>query len=220
MICPAFGLQTVWPMSANPITNISPHTIPTTGADPKLSQSGNLRDFSWHDYSAIDRWSTGGSEVQRDWAIVNLLEGVRRRWRRERRRRAVGRAYDMALEIARYVPYGSEVLDVGCGNGLIAHHLSAILGTVVLGIDLSENTRAPIAYQRYDGSHFPVTDKSLDAVLLCYVLHHAQDLGLVLVELSRVLRDHGTAIVYEDMPGSIFDRGVCWSHNLQWRHRT
>jgi cyclopropane fatty-acyl-phospholipid synthase-like methyltransferase len=33
------------------------------------------------------------------------------------RRRKVGRAYDMALEIARILKPGSAVLDVGCGNG-------------------------------------------------------------------------------------------------------
>src|SRR5678816_1759754 len=66
-----------------------------------------------------------------------LPMGLVRRWRRELRRRKVGRAYDMALEIARAIPYGSRVLDVGCGNGYIAHHLSALLGTTVAGIDLS-----------------------------------------------------------------------------------
>ena len=37
-------------------------------------------------------------------------------------------AYDMAKEIALYVPAGQRVLDVGCGSGYIAHHLSALLG--------------------------------------------------------------------------------------------
>src|SRR5438552_1265763 len=44
-----------------------------------------------------------------------VIDGLKRRWVRERRRRKVGRAYDMALEIARLVPPGSEILDVGCG---------------------------------------------------------------------------------------------------------
>src|ERR1700752_5030663 len=61
--------------------------------------------------------------------------GIRRRWLRERRRRKVARAYDMALEIARVIPHGSQVLDVGCGTGFIAHHLSAMMGTAVIGID-------------------------------------------------------------------------------------
>ena len=51
-----------------------------------------------------------------------LVNGIMRRLKRERRRRKVGRAYDMALEIARAVPHGSEILDVGCGNGFIAHN--------------------------------------------------------------------------------------------------
>src|SRR2546421_13102845 len=107
--------------------------------------------------------------------LKRICEGLRRRWLRERRRRKVGRAYDMALEIARVIPRGSEVLDIGCGNGFIAHHLSALLGTSVVGIDVMDATHAPIDYRQYDGREFPVADNSVDAVLLCYVLHHAQD---------------------------------------------
>src|SRR5213593_3106590 len=82
-----------------------------------------------------------------------LRRGIRRRWARERRRRKVGRAYDMALEIARVIPRGAEVLDVGCGNGFIAHHLSAMLGKSVTGIDVMNATEAPIDYRRYAGLH-------------------------------------------------------------------
>ena len=149
-----------------------------------------------------------------------LLEGIQRRWRRERRRRKVGRAYDMALEIARYVPLNSRVLDVGCGNGFIAHHLSALLGANVIGIDLEATTAAVIDYRKFDGSNFPVADGDVDAVLLCYVLHHTQDLDVVLSELRRVLSEHGLAIVYEDIPAAWWDRIVCWTHNLKWRKRT
>src|ERR1044071_5143135 len=101
--------------------------------------------------------------------------GIKRRWLRERRRRKVGRAYDMALEIARVLPPGTEVLDVGCGNGFIAHHLSAMLGASVVGVDVGADTDARIDYRRYDGAHIPLADNSVDAVLLCYVLHHVQD---------------------------------------------
>lgn len=146
-----------------------------------------------------------------------------RRWRRERRRRKVGRAYDMALEIARVLPIaatGMRVLDVGCGNGYIAHHLSAILGTRVAGIDLAPATEAPIEYRQFDGTRFPFAKQSLDAVLLCYVLHHAQDLGALMNELRRVLRGNGQVVVYEDMPLNWCDRFVCGLHNRQWLSRT
>jgi ubiquinone/menaquinone biosynthesis C-methylase UbiE len=137
-----------------------------------------------------------------------------------RRRRKVGRAYDMALEIARVVNPGATVLDVGCGNGLIAHHLTGLLKARVIGLDVTNFTFASIDYVPYDGRHFPVRDHSVDAVLLCYVLHHAHDARLVLNEVRRVLRKDGRVIVYEDNPSSWWDRAVCWSHNLQWQART
>jgi len=152
--------------------------------------------------------------------LDTFLTGMKRRWRRERRRRKVGRAYDMALEIARVLPRGSEVLDVGCGNGFIAHHLSAMLGTAVLGIDLEKTTEAPIDYRKYDRVKFPTPDNSFDAVLLSYVLHHAQDVRVVLDEIKRVVRDGGFAIIYEDIPETWWDRFICSMHNLQWRNRT
>ena len=126
----------------------------------------------------------------------------------------------MALEIARVIPRGSEVLDVGCGNGYIAHHLSALLGTNVTGIDVADCTDAPINYRQYDGGEFPAANASFDAIVLAYVLHHAQDIHLMLEEMKRVLRPGGVAIIYEDMPETLWDRFICWTHNLKWRKRT
>ncbi|HEX6186666.1 MAG TPA: class I SAM-dependent methyltransferase [Pyrinomonadaceae bacterium] len=158
-----------------------------------------------------------------DFAVGPLTtagNGVKRRWLRERRRRKVGRAYDMAMEIARVVPRGSEVLDVGCGNGYIAHHLSALLGKSVTGIDVAGSTDAPIDYRQYNGREFPAPDSSFDAVVLAYVLHHAQDVHLMLGEMKRVLRPGGVAIIYEDIPATAWDRFICWTHDLKWRKRT
>jgi SAM-dependent methyltransferase len=149
-----------------------------------------------------------------------FLDGIRRRLKRERRRRKVGRAYDMAIEIASLLPRHSRVLDVGCGNGFIAHHLSALVGTSVVGIDLEPATEAAIDYQQFDGRTFPVADRSVDAAVLCYVLHHAQDLKTTLDELNRVVTRDGIAVVYEDMPDRWWDRLVCLIHDLKWRNRT
>jgi SAM-dependent methyltransferase len=152
-------------------------------------------------------------------AAAAVVSGVDRRWRRERRRRKVGRAYDMALEIARVIPHGSQVLDVGCGNGFIAHHLTSMLGKPVMGIDVAPTTEARIDFRCFDGQRLPVPDRSFDAVLLCYVLHHAQDLQTLLNEFRRVLRHRGKVIVYEDIPRRVWDRVVCWIHDRQWRRR-
>src|SRR6266566_1594392 len=109
------------------------------------------------DLSSADEFTaeTLSSQRWRRELLDGLVDGIKRRWARERRRRKVGRAYDMALEIARAIPHGSEVLDVGCGKGFIAHHLSAMLGTSVVGIDVTNETEAPIDYRRYDGQRFP-----------------------------------------------------------------
>lgn len=126
----------------------------------------------------------------------------------------------MALELASVLPPRADILDVGCGNGFIAHHLQSMLGTTVVGLDVGQSTAARINYLSYDGWNFPVKDESFDAVLLCYVLHHAQDPRLVLNEVSRVLRAGGLAIIYEDIPALWWDRIVCWTHDRQWRGRT
>lgn len=146
--------------------------------------------------------------------------GLARRWRREIRRRQVGRAYDMALEIAQLIPQGSRVLDVGCGNGFIAHHLKALLGAPVMGIDVAKSTQAQINYQQYDGQTFPLNDNAVDAALFCYVLHHAQGVEEIFCELRRTLRDGGLLLVYEDIPEHWWDRIVCAIHNRKWRRRT
>src|SRR6266550_3589185 len=97
----------------------------------------NARSAGLLEATTTDRWGPPSHpHTSPNLAFGRLLEGVSRRLHRERRRRSVGRAYDMALEIARVIPPRSEVLDVGCGNGFIAHHLSAMLGRSVVGIDL------------------------------------------------------------------------------------
>ncbi len=200
------------------IFRIQPHSIPEqlSSAQPRrpLRLGGDLSD------EEIFTAETQRTPRLRRELLVPVVNGFIRRFKRERRRRKVGRAYDMALEIARVIPYGSEVLDVGCGNGFIAHHLSAMLGTSTMGIDLGNSAEAPIDYSPYAGARFPAPDKSFDAVLLCYVLHHAQDISVVLKEVRRVLRDGGLVVIYEDIPETWWDKGVCWIHNQQWRRRT
>ena len=154
------------------------------------------------------------------YALEGAVGGVQRRWRRERRRRLVGRSYDMALELARVLPPRARVLDVGCGSGFIAHHLSALLGTRVSGIDVRRGIDAPIDYAAFDGAHFPAEDDSFDAVLLCYVLHHAQDQPAFLHEVRRVLRADGLVVVYEDIPEGRLDSVACRAHDRAWRART
>jgi SAM-dependent methyltransferase len=153
-------------------------------------------------------------------AAESFAGGVQRRARRERRRRLVGRSYDMALEIARVLPRHTRVLDVGCGSGFIAHHLSALLGSPVTGLDVRRRADAPVEYLSYDGARFPIPGASFDAALLCYVLHHAHDQRAFLGEVRRVLAGGGLAVVYEDIPEGFWDALACRAHDRAWRNRT
>jgi SAM-dependent methyltransferase len=71
-----------------------------------------------------------------------------------------GRAYDMALGSRTRVAAARRGLDVGCGNGFIAHHLTGLLGTTVVGLDVGTSTTARINYLPYDGRHFPFETKA------------------------------------------------------------
>lgn len=133
-----------------------------------------------------------------------------------KRRRGIGRAYDMALEVARAIPPGSKVLDVGCGNGFIAHHLTSLLRAPVVGLDVRASLSTSIEFALFDGLALPFSCESFDSVLLCYVLHHAGQPQTILKEVKRVLRPGGTALVYEDIPRGWWDRKMCWAHNLKW----
>jgi SAM-dependent methyltransferase len=154
------------------------------------------------------------------YALDRAGVGLHRRVARERRRRLVGRSYDMAAEIARVLPSGATVLDVGCGSGFIAHHLAALSRASVTGLDVRRSVDAPIPFVCFDGARIPFPDSSFDAALLCYVLHHARDQRAFLLEVRRALRRGGLAVVYEDIPQSAWDGAVCRAHDRQWKGRT
>lgn len=197
---------------------ISPQAL--SGSSTSSSEEPYAWGFSELGIDALDAITFTPARSKPWHFLPGLKHGIARRWRRERRRRKLGRAYDMALEIARVIPRGSRTLDVGCGNGYVTHHLSALLGTEVRGIDIAATTEAPISYQQFDGKSFPVADASFDVVLFCYVLHHAQDLKTIWQEVRRSLRRDGLVIIYEDIPERRWDRIACAIHNRKWRRRT
>lgn len=149
-----------------------------------------------------------------------MTDVVRVVHRRRSRRRSVGKAYDMAIEVADLIPPDTHLLDVGCGNGYIAHHLNALLTKRVTGVDFGETSKARIKYLPYDGRTLPVNDGAYDGVLLAYVLHHVQDIDLALREIRRVVRPNGLVVIYEDIPKSLWDNVPGKLHDRMWRGRS
>jgi SAM-dependent methyltransferase len=163
----------------------------------------------------VRRWATSARAL-----LCNTAMTLSRAGKRFLRRRRVGAAYDMAKEIATYIPAGARVLDVGCGRGYIAHQLGAFLGGAVQGTDLAPVVEAPIAYQAFDGATLPFASGAFDVVLFCYMLHHARDARILLDEAARVVGPEGMLVIYEDTPRSWIDRLLCRRHERQWRART
>lgn len=89
------------------------------------------------------------------------------------------------------LPNVTSVLDVGCGNGLLAKLVMEKRPELRLtGIDVVQQSDVAIPVQLYDGKLFPCKDKSLDAVMLMDMLHHTEDPVMILREACRVSRKY------------------------------
>jgi SAM-dependent methyltransferase len=98
---------------------------------------------------------------------------------------------------AQLAPRSARVLDVGCGDGLIAAALqSRRTDLVITGIDVLPRSQTHIPVDMFDGSRIPFDDQSFDVVLFSDVLHHTDDPTILLREARRVasqkvlIKDH------------------------------
>lgn len=104
--------------------------------------------------------------------------------------------------IADLVPPGSNVLDAGCGDGILSVML-AKKGCTVTGIDLSEpNIAAARELAKREGvadrvtfltgaiEHLPFPDRSFSAVVCSHVLEHLPDFQKGVRELARCAQEH------------------------------
>lgn len=82
-----------------------------------------------------------------------------------------------ALIFAQWIPPGSRVLEVGCGDGAFAEHLARVRGCRVLAVDLSERgvslarERGVDAHRR-DVVREPFPLDAFDYVLLSEIIEH------------------------------------------------
>lgn len=95
----------------------------------------------------------------------------------------------LAAHLGALLPDGAEVLDVGCGDGMLALLVAERRPDVsITGIDVLVRPRTEVPVESFDGSHIPRGDNSVDAVMFVDVLHHTDDAMVLLREARRVAR--------------------------------
>jgi SAM-dependent methyltransferase len=100
------------------------------------------------------------------------------------------RVHRLAETLAARLPTDATMLDIGCGDGSIAHAmLQRRPDLSITGVDVLVRPETRIPVVGYDGSTLPFGDDSFDAVCLVDVVHHADNAQRLLGEAARVSRD-------------------------------
>ena len=104
---------------------------------------------------------------------------------------------------------GEQIVDVGCGPGLLAYELAGVIGNEgrVVGIDSSSSMIAlaekrcsalsNVTFIQCDATDLTVDNESADVVACTQVLLYVDDVEKAIAEFSRVLKPGGRVIVME-----------------------
>ncbi len=105
----------------------------------------------------------------------------------------------------------NKVLEIGCGAGAIAAHLSNKYQMDVIGTDLDpemiamarkyHETRENLSFAEADATKLPFVNDEFDLVISVKVLHHIGDWRGALTEIGRVLKPNGL-FLFDDLAGS------------------
>ena len=123
----------------------------------------------------------------------------------------------------------SDVLEVGCGTGVMAERINALPGVTLVAIDYSERfveltAARGVDARQADICYLPFEDDSFDVVYAGWMLYHVRDLDRALGEIRRVLRPGGTFVAVTNGDDSLADLrkeagGAPARHRLLQRER-
>src|SRR5688572_3182014 len=105
--------------------------------------------------------------------------------------------------ITQNIPITGQILDVGCGNGIITRAIGA-KGYNITGIDSSEktieaanaaNTLSNVKFTVFSAEDLARDDRKYSAIICSEVLEHLEKPGQFVLQLHKCLRDDGILIV-------------------------
>lgn len=117
----------------------------------------------------------------------------------------------MCLDCQSFIPKGVELLDLGCGSGIVAKAFRDFFQAKVVGVDIKDQRIFYVPLEIINGRDLPFPEKTFDTVLISYVLHHSDDPAVLLKEAKRVGRK---IIIYEDLPEGFLAKIYCKLHGL------
>jgi ubiquinone/menaquinone biosynthesis C-methylase UbiE len=114
---------------------------------------------------------------------------------------------DLELELVQRYGRGGDLLEVGCGTGLLLER-AARLGRSAIGVDLSAGMLArararALTVVRGSATALPLASASRDLVYCFKVLAHVEDVAGALAEMARVVRPGGWVLAEFYNPRSL-----------------
>jgi len=123
--------------------------------------------------------------------------------------------YAKAKKLGSYVldhlKQSESILDVGCGDMIVAQHFQKQLGKKIVGLDVIDIRLSNLSLKLYNGNEFPFPDNSFDTVYAIFSLHHCANEQQVLKEMKRVARKK--IIIVEEVYNNIFEKYYVFAHD-------
>lgn len=163
----------------------------------------DLKDFAqvYQDIRQAEGYTGRGSAHYRALPDQIAKEPDRRIWRIRRRSFAMFKRL-----LARSVPRGGKVLDLGSGNGWLSHNLAA-LGYRPMGMDINADPDDGLAALRHYDLRWPAVLTSFDDLPLAEgtadlavfngSLHYSTNIETTLAEVFRVLKPGGSIMILD-----------------------